>query len=332
MIGAGWAARFTLNGLDVVVYDPDPDIKGKLHHVQTNAARAYRALFPSGLGDIGSLRVAPSLEVMCESVDFIQESLPERESLKIDMLNKVSEMLGEEIIIASSTSGLLPSRLQSSLVYPQNFVIGHPFNPVYLIPLVEICGGQQTSEATCQRVHELYHALGMHPLRVRKEIDGFIADRLMEAMWREALWLVNDDIATVEEIDDAIRFGPGLRWAMMGSFLTYRLAGGEQGMHHFMAQFGAALQWPWTKLTDVPNLSQAFLQRIAEQSDAQAGGQSIQELEALRDDTLVALISALHAQGVGAGRTLDHYETLMAARRRRRQERSPTEAYPFEKS
>ena len=161
----------------------------------------------------------------------------------------------------------------------------------------------------------------MRPLVVRKEIDGFIADRLLEALWREALWLVNDGVATVSEIDDAIRFGAGLRWSFMGTFLTYRIAGGEAGMRHFMEQFGPALQWPWTKLTDVPELTDELLDRLVEQSDEQAGGQSIRELEALRDDCLVAVIQALRGSvataASAAGETLADYERLLADRAER---------------
>jgi carnitine 3-dehydrogenase len=148
----------------------------------------------------------------------------------------------------------------------------------------------------------------MEPLHVRTEIDGFIADRLMEAMWREALWLVADDVATVAEIDDAIRLGAGLRWSFMGTFLTYRTAGGDAGMRHFMEQFGPALRWPWTKLTDVPELTPAFVEKLVSQSDAQAGGSSIRDLEQLRDDCLVAVIQGLRAQHYGAGAVLERYE------------------------
>ncbi len=145
-----------------------------------------------------------------------------------------------------------------------------------------------------------------------------MADRLLEALWREALWLVNDGIATVSEIDDAIRFGAGLRWASMGTFLTYRIAGGEAGMRHFMEQFGPALAWPWTKLTDVPELTEALLDRIVEQSDAQAAGRSVRELERLRDDCLVAVMQGLRAQDVGAGSVLAHWEQRAAPARIRR--------------
>jgi carnitine 3-dehydrogenase len=154
----------------------------------------------------------------------------------------------------------------------------------------------------------------LQPLLLSHEIDGFVADRLLEALWREALWLVNDGTATVSEIDDAISYGAGLRWASMGTFLTYRIAGGEAGMRHFMEQFGPALAWPWTKLTDVPELTEALLDRIVEQSDAQAAGRSVRELERLRDDCLVAVMQGLRAQDVGAGAVLARWERSLSLR------------------
>jgi carnitine 3-dehydrogenase len=154
----------------------------------------------------------------------------------------------------------------------------------------------------------------MHPLVVRQEIDGFISDRLLEALWREALWLVNDGVATVEEIDDAIRYGPGLRWSSMGTFLLYRIAGGESGMRHFMEQFGPALQWPWSKLTEVPELTPELLDRLEQQSDEQAGGRSVRDLERIRDDCLVDVLHALRGNGVGAGETLADYERTLLER------------------
>jgi carnitine 3-dehydrogenase len=159
-----------------------------------------------------------------------------------------------------------------------------------------------------ERAHAIYQALGMHPVVLRHEIDGFLADRLLEALWREALWLVHDDVATVEEVDDAISYGPGLRWAIMGTFLTYRLAGGEAGMRHFIEQFGPTLEAPWTKLVDVPELTPQFVERLIVQSDAQAGMRMVSELERTRDDCLVALLSGLRAHDVGAGRTLAIWE------------------------
>jgi carnitine 3-dehydrogenase len=194
------------------------------------------------------------------------------------------------------------------MAHPERFCVAHPFNPVYLLPLVELCAGERTAPGTVERAEALFGAVGMQPLVVRSEIDGFVADRLLEALWREALWLVSDGVATVEEVDDAIRYGAGLRWAFMGTFLTYRIAGGEEGMRHFLRQFGPALQWPWTHLTDVPELTTELVERIAVQSDTQAGEQSPRQLEQLRDRVLVRLLQALRAEETAAGATLAAWE------------------------
>src|SRR5258708_3876110 len=314
VIGAGWAARCALNGYDVVVCDLDPEAERKIGEVMANARRAWSGMTLAPLGEAGTVRVVRSIEEAAADADFIQESLPEQEAMKIALLGKADRAARPDVIIASSTSGLLPSRLQSGMAHPERFVVGHPFNPVYLMPLAEICGGAKTSEATKERAADFYRSLGMKPLLLRKEIDGFIADRLMEALWREALWLIHDDVATAAEIDDAIRFGPGLRWAFMGTFLIYRIAGGEPGMRHFMAQFGPTLKWPWTKLMNVPELDDALLEKIVAQSDAQAGTESIRALERLRDDCLVAVLQGLRSRDFGAGSVLKTYEEGLHAK------------------
>ena len=198
------------------------------------------------------------------------------------------------------------------MTHPERFVVGHPFNPVYLLPLVEVCGGEKTSDEAKQAAIARYSAIGMRPLHVRKEIDGFIADRLLEALWREALWLVNDGVATTTEIDDAIRFGAGLRWSFMGTFLIYRMAGGEAGMRHFLAQFGPALKLPWTKL-EAPELTSELIDKVSSQSDEQAAGVSIRDLEIRRDDCLIAVLSALRASEFGAGEVVGAYERRLRA-------------------
>src|SRR5215217_5396384 len=301
VIGGGWAARFVLNGVDVRVFDPDPDAPRKVGEVLENARRALSRLTLAPLPAEGRLEFVGSPEAAAEGSAFVQESGPEREEVKRALLAAADRAAPPDAILASSTSGLRPSRLQRGLRRPGRFCVGHPFNPVYLLPLVEVCGGADTACDTPERAAAMYRSIGMSPLLVRSEIDGFVADRLLEALWREALWLVHDGVATVSEIDDAIRLGAGLRWAGMGTFLTYRIAGGEAGMRHFMAQFGPALQWPWSRLTDVPELTDELLDKIVAQSDAQAGGRSVRELERLRDDYLVSVLQALRTHGVGAG-------------------------------
>jgi carnitine 3-dehydrogenase / betainyl-CoA thioesterase len=311
VIGGGWAARFLLNSIDVRLYDPDPDAPRKVDEVLANARHALRRLTLAPLPREGSLEFVGTPEAAADGADFVQESAPERIDVKRELLAAASRAAPADTVIASSTSGLLPTQLQDGMVAPERLTVGHPFNPVYLVPLVELCGGTATTPGTLDRAAELYRSVGMHPLVVRREIDGFIADRLLEAVWREALWLVHDDIATVEEVDDAIRFGPGLRWSVMGTFLLYRIAGGDAGMRHFLAQFGPALQWPWTKLTDVPELTDDLVAKLERQSDAQADGRSVRELERLRDECLVSVLQALRAHGVGAGATLASYERAL---------------------
>lgn len=312
VIGAGWAARFLLNGYDVVMFDPDPEIERKTRAVLDGARRAQSRLMPGLLPAEGKLAFATTVADAVRGADFVQESLPEREDLKQRVLAEIDAAARPDVIIASSTSGLLPTRLQAGLTHPERLVVGHPFNPVYLLPLVEICGGDKTSEAAKQGAAALYERCGMKPLHVRVEIDGFIADRLLEAVWREALWLVNDGIATTAEIDDAIRYGAGLRWSFMGTFLTYRLAGGEAGMRHFLSQFGPALKLPWTKL-EAPELTDDLTDRVAAQSDDQAGGVDLRTYEKLRDDCLVAVISALRSNDFAAGAIAKAHGERLAA-------------------
>jgi carnitine 3-dehydrogenase len=314
VIGSGWVARFLLNGVDVRLFDPDPAASVVVEAVLENARRSMHRLTFAPLPPEGDLSFVDSAQEAVAGADFVQESAPERVELKQELLGVASTMTPASVVIASSTSGLRPSELQGEMDHPERMVVGHPFNPVYLLPLVEVCGGQLTSTGSCSRAADVYRAVGMHPLVLAHETDGFVADRLLEALWREALWLVHDGVATTEEIDDAIRFGAGLRWSFMGTFLTYRIAGGEAGMRHFLAQFGPALQWPWTKLTDVPELTDGLLDRLVAQSDAQAAGRSVRELEALRDDCLVAVIQALRTIPTGAGEVLDDYERTLFGR------------------
>ena len=312
VIGAGWAARFALAGHDVRLYDPDPETGRKVAAVLDNARRAQTRMLGALLPREGTVHIATSLADAVADADFIQESLPEIETLKIRVLGEIEAAARPDAVIASSTSGLLPSRLQAAMAHPGRFVVGHPFNPVYLLPLVEICGGDATTAQTKALATALYTACGMQPLQVRVEIDGFIADRLLEALWREALWLVNDGVATTAEIDDAIRYGAGLRWSFMGTFLTYRLAGGEAGMRHFLAQFGPALKLPWTKLVAC-ELTDELTDRVAQQSDDQAAGIGLRAYEQKRDDCLVDVMTALRANDFAAGATLGAYADRLAA-------------------
>ena len=310
VIGGGWAGRLVENGIDVVVHDPHPEAPRRVQEMLDNAERAWARLTLAPRRR-GAVRFAGSVAEAVEAAQIVQESAPEDEGLKGRLLAEIDSNAPSDALVCSSTSGLLPSRLQESMARPGRFVVGHPFNPVYLLPLVEVVAGGRTDGETVERACAWYASIGMKPLRVRREIDGFISDRLLEALWREALWLVHDGVATTAEVDDAILYGPGLRWAQMGTFLTYRIAGGEGDMRHFLSQFGPTLQWPWTRLTDVPDLSAGFLDDLASQSDEQAGGLSVRELERRRDDNLVAILQALRSQDYAAGAVVRAHEALL---------------------
>ena len=309
VIGGGWVARFLLMGWEVRVYDPDPEAPRKVEAVLQNARRSLPGLYEHRLPAEGQLQFAASVLEAVDGAQWISECVPERLDFKQKVLAEIQQHCAADAIIASSTSGFRPSQLQAGSARPAQIIVAHPFNPVYLIPLVEVVGNQDT----ITRAKPILTALGMFPLHVRKEIDAHIADRLLEAVWREGLWLVNDGIATTSEIDDAIRYGFGLRWAQMGMFETYRIAGGEAGMAHFLAQFGPALKWPWTKLMDVPELDDALVKIIADQSDAQSGAHSIRELERIRDDNLVSMMRSLKTRNWGAGDLLNKFDKTLSS-------------------
>ena len=196
----------------------------------------------------------------------------------------------------------MPSEMQSHVTNPERFLVGHPFNPVYLCPLVEIVGGKNTSEATKLSAKDFYESLGMHALMVKKEVPGHISDRLQEAMWREILHALNDDIASTQELDESIAYGPGLRWAIMGMNQIYMIAGGAGGARHFIEQFGPALEWPWTHLK-APELSNKIIDKFVDGTSDQAEGKSIRELEIIRDECLVEVQKVLAKHNIGAGKT-----------------------------
>jgi len=303
VIGAGWAARCLARGLDVAAWDPAPEGAAVL---RAKVANAWPALEKMGLAEGASqdrLQTLSSLEAVAETADFVQESAPERLEVKIDVHRRIDAAARPTVPIASSTSGLLPSAFQAECAHPGRVFVGHPFNPVYLLPLVEVLGGEKTDPAMLDRAEAFYRRIGMHPLRVRTEIEGFLSDRLQEALWRENLHLVADGVATTGELDDAIVYGPGLRWAFMGVNKTFALAGGEQGMRHFMEQFGPALKLPWTKL-EAPDLTEDLIERMVEGTTEQLGGASIREMERLRDDCLIDIMRALATYREGAGRLL----------------------------
>ena len=289
VIGTGWAARCLAHGLDVVATDPAPNAEAA---VRAGVENAWPSLERMGLAEGASrerLSFEPDLETAVAGADFVQESAPEREDLKRKLHAQIDAVAPPAVIIASSSSGLLPSRIQSECRHPARVLIGHPFNPVYLLPLVEVLGGSQTNAECVEQAAGFYKGLGMRPLHVRREVEGYVSDRLQEAMWREALHMVAEGVATTAEIDTAITEGPGLRWALMGPCLTFYLGGGDMGMRHFLEQFGDTLKLPWTKLI-APELTPELKDRMCEGTEAQADGRSVKELERKRDEFLVALL------------------------------------------
>lgn len=319
VIGSAWAARWALCGVDVAVADPSPDAATSVKRTLDAACAAWRRLrLLDGGGSSGTVTVATpeaGYAAAMAGAELIHECVPERLTVKQATYAEIEAAAAPDAVIASSTSGIRPSDLQAEMRHPQRLVVGHPFNPVYLLPLVEVVGGARTSESAIERAMGWFSAAGMSPLRVRSEIDGFVADRLLEALWREALWLVHDGVATVSEIDDAMRLGFGLRWAQMGVFQTYATAGGEGGFRQFVEHFAPTLDLPWTKLTDVPELTPEFVATLLAQSDEQSGGQPVAELCAARDRNLVDLLLALEANDWGAGRSLAALRERLADRR-----------------
>ena len=312
VIGSGWIARLLLNGIDVFVYDPSKEAPKYVNKVNDNAERAYKKLLTSNLPKKGKLLFSGSISEVAKSCELIIEAVPERLSIKQSAYEEIESSADKNLVIASSTSGILPSDLQAKMKHPERLLVAHPFNPVYLLPLVEIVGGSRTSKNVIEETSKIFTNIGMFPLHIKKEIPAFIADRLLESVWREALWLVNDDIATTEEIDDAIRYGFGLRWAQMGLFETYRLAGGEAGMRHFISQFGPCLEWPWTHLMDVPEFTDELIEKVSSQSDQQSGQFSIDELMEKRDDNLVDFLKVLKDNQWGAGNSLKEFDASLS--------------------
>ena len=312
VIGGGWAARFLLNGWDVGVFDPDPEAERKIAAVLSNARLALPALSDVPMPAEGKLTFHGTMGEAVAGAEYVQESVSERIELKKKIYAQVQQE-NPGVLIGSSTSGFKASDLQEGAAAPHNIIVAHPFNPVYLLPLSEVSGSPKNPPEVVEATVQIMKDIGMFPLVLRKEIDAFIGNRFLEAVWREALWMLVDGVATTEEIDDAIRMGFGLRWGQMGLFETYRIAGGEAGMRHFMAQFGPALKWPWTKLTDVPEFNEALVDLVANQSDAQSGKYGIRDLERIRDQNLVGFLRSLKERNWGAGKVLREHDARRAA-------------------
>ena len=288
VIGTGWIIRFLYNKKKIKVYDPNVEQKKILLKEIKRVEPALKKIYKKKINLSKQLEFSKSLKDAVENVDLIQENAPENETLKKNLIKEISEYSKTNSIIASSSSGLLPSKIQSKCKNPKRLIIAHPFNPVYLLPLVELVAGKQTDKRFINKANIFYSNIGMKTLILKKELPGYLSDRLQESMWRESLHIINEGYATTQDLDDAIIYGPGLRWSLMGTFLTFHLAGGKMGMAHMLEQFGPALKLPWTKLK-APKLNQKLRKRIIDGTKVQAKNRSIENLSNLRDNFLIDL-------------------------------------------
>lgn len=290
-IGASWAAWFLSRGLEVVASDPSPGAPELIRRMVAGAWPGLQQLGAVSGANPDAWRFEPDPAKAAEGADFVQESAPERLEIKQPLLAAIDAVLPPDVVIASSTSGLLASRLSEACRHPERVVIGHPFNPPHLIPLVEVVGGAKGSPDAVAAAMGFYRAIGKHPIEIRKEVPGHLANRLQAALWREAIHLVAEGVASVADVDAAISEGPGLRWALMGPHLTFHLAGGEGGMAHFLHHLLPAMESWWQDLGD-PKVDAALSAALVAGVAEEAGGQSPRDLAAMRDAALLRLLAA----------------------------------------
>lgn len=292
VIGGGWAAYFLARGYDVVVWDPAPDAEKRVRHVVDLAWPALTELGLVAGADPASLVVQPDLAVACAQADFVQESAPEDLDLKRRLLADIDAATPADVVVASSTSGYGMTEMQVDCAHPGRLVVGHPFNPPYLIPLVEVVGGERSDPDAVAWASDFYRHAGKSVITMDREVPGFIANRLQEALWREALHMVAAGEATVEQIDLSITDGPGLRWPIHGPMLTFHLAGGQGGMAHMLDHFGPSLLSPWTRLV-AAELTPELRDAVVDGCDREAAGRTIDDLVAERDRGVIAVLRAL---------------------------------------
>ena len=288
VIGTGWIVRFLAHNKKVIAYDKNIKLKKKIINEIKSSWPHIKKLFNKKKLNINNFRYVTSIKDAVKSVDFIQENAVENYKIKTQLMKEIGKYSKPNTIISSSSSGLLPTKIYSKCKFPGRTMIGHPFNPVYLCPGVEIVPGKKTQKKFLNKANKFYKSISMNPIMVKKELPGYLADRLQEALWREALHIVNEGYASTKDLDRAIEDGPGLRWSLMGTFLTFHLAGGKSGMKHMLKQFGPALKLPWTKLK-APKLSKKLSSRIIKGTKQQAKGKSVAMISNIRDEYLVNL-------------------------------------------
>ena len=290
VVGASWAALFLAKGLEVVATDVAPDADASLRHFVEAAWPALKRLGLAPGASQSNLKFAADLATAVKNADFVQENGPERIDFKKRLYGQLDELLSADVIIASSSSGLTMSAIQSDCPsHPERCVIGHPFNPPHLVPLVEIVGGAKTSEDTIQRAAEFYTSIGKRTVRLHKEVPGHVANRLQAALGREVYHLVAEGVVSVADVDTALCWGPGLRWGIMGQVLLNHLGGGEGGIDHFFAQFTGPMT-AWWKVLGSPVLTPELQQTLIDGLHAEVGSRSIDELAAQRDEVLLGLL------------------------------------------
>jgi 3-hydroxyacyl-CoA dehydrogenase len=290
VIGASWAALFLAHGLEVVATDPAPNAEKNLREYIDNAWPALEQLGLSSGASKERLSFTTKLSEALKDVDLVQENGPERSDFKIKLFADMDSLTSEATILASSSSGIPIGVSQSQCKHPERCVIGHPFNPPHLIPLVEVVGSEKTSSATIERVMTFYASIGKRPIHVRKEVVGHVANRLQAALYREVVYLIAQDVLNVSDADAAVSWGPGLRWGVMGPNLLFHLAGGQNGIHHFMEQFTGPMSTWWKDLGN-PEFTPEVKEKIVNGVLAEAGNRSIDELADERDKVLLGLLA-----------------------------------------
>jgi 3-hydroxyacyl-CoA dehydrogenase len=289
VIGASWAALFLAHGLEVIATDPAPNAEENLRKYIDNAWPALEQLGLSSGASKERLSFTTKLSGALEDVDLVQENGPERPDFKIKLFAEMDALTPETTILASSSSGIPIGISQTSCKHPERCVIGHPFNPPHLIPLVEVVGSKKTSPATIERAIAFYTSMGKRPIHVRKEVVGHVANRLQAALYREVVYLIAQDVLSVSDADAAVSWGPGLRWGVMGPNLLFHLAGGQNGIHHFMEQFTGPMTTWWKDLGN-PEFTPEVKEKIVQGVLAEAGNQSIDALASERDRVLLGLL------------------------------------------
>ena len=289
VIGAGWIIRCLAHNKKVIAFDKDIKLKKKLLSEIKRTWPYVKKLFNKKKLNLKNFEYATSIKEALKDVDFIQECVTENYKIKINLMSIIGKYSRANAIISSSSSGLLPTKIYSKCKNPERTMIGHPFNPVYMCPGIEIVPGKKTKKKFLNETNKFYKSISMNPIMIKKELSGYLSTRLQEALWREALHIINEGYASTKDLDRSIEDGPGLRWSLMGVFLTFHMAGGKAGMKHMLRQFGPALKLPWTKLK-APKLTKKLSSKVIKGTGQQAKGKSVALLSNIRDKYLVNLL------------------------------------------